>query len=756
MPPATLLPTLHDSAREGNLEGVQALLRTGVDVNLVDNKYGKTPLCWATEYGQWEVAKLLLNRGADFNLADSIGRKPLLCAARHGYKSIAQLLLDRGDTVTSKDKNGRNALSLAAKEGYTDVVRLLISFGDDVNSNDIVNQTPLSLATKNGHLEIVLLLLDKGADPNSMESSNNRSPLLFAAMTGYVDIVRLLVARNAKIDSKDSDGRTPLSWAAANGDDEMVQFLLAKGADVNSKDNYNRTPLSHASEFGHTAAAKTLLKENGVEYDVQDTYYDQTPLSWAAEGGYDEIVGMLLDKEVEVDSQDRAGHTPLLWAIRNSHDAVVELLLKKDVDVIMKNEDDWSPLSWAAHLGDEPLTRRLLSKAVELNSKIGTAIAEAIESTLWRANGSLLDAKNSLEQAKRDPSLSNDPFFGSSETEIKNAQEELARAKANLEAKHATVLKHEAVVNLIIERDEYLNIKDYKERTLLSWAAENGHDDILELLLSRELNPDSTDQLYRTPISWAAREGHESTLIILIDRNVNPDWRDGAGRTPLSLAAEKGHQDVVKLLLNFDAFLATRAYALPLDVKKKPVGLYTIPQDSSDNLDPDETGYYDFERGVDIDSRDNSGQTPLEFAVKEGHGKVVDLLLDKGANMDTNRADNKSLWQLIDDELNAPETDKLKAANLIDVRILLEKRLEYGLLLTDPIEKIAPVDRKFKATIVYFLTKGEGVRERSTFQRYNIYDLMKGKNLNDLIATRETTCKWLHVPVNNVSLPKDV
>jgi ankyrin repeat protein len=767
-----MLQTIHDCAKDGKLEAVRKLLESkDIDVNVLDKKFGKTPLCWAAQHGQLDVAKLLLDHGADFDLADTIGRTPLLWAARYGHEKILQLLLGRHDSVEHKDKNERSPLLLAAREGYLDVVKLLIKFGDKVDSKDINNQTPVSFAAMNGHFEIVMLLLGMGVNADLKESSHDRSPLSFAAENGYVNVMEWLLAKGCEINSKDLDGQTPLSWAVQKGHHEVVRVLLAEGADANSKDKCERTPLSYASELGHTAAAKMLLKMEGIEYDVQDNYYDQTPLSWAAEGGHDEIVRLLLDKkfvkeEAEADSRDRGGHTPLLWAIRNGHVEVVELLLKKEVDVIAKDEDNWTPLSWAAYLGNKSLTRRLLRRAAELDSKIGTAIAEAIEDALWRANTSLSDTKDDLEQAKEDleqvkenpslkryPSLTKIPVFGLSQKELEKAREEQSKARERLEANRATVLERQAVVNLIIENDEYLNVRDYKERTLLSWAAENGHDDVLKLLLDKELSPNSKDQLNRTPLSWAARGGHESTVNILLDNKVHPDWRDGAGRTPLSLAAEKGHEGVVKLLLNLDSDPATQVIALPVDIKKKPAGLYSVPQSSADDLDLNATANTKFHGGVDCDSGDNSGQTPLLFAAKEGYGKVVRLLLDKGANIAIKTADNRSLWQLIEDELQSPGMDESKATNLQDVQMLLESREADGQLLTAPVEETASVDSKFNASIVHFTVLGE--RKRGMlYRRCRVLDLLKGNMTDEKAAGKQTACKWLHVPANNVSFHK--
>ena len=56
--------------------------------------------------------------------------------------------------------------------------------------------------------------------------------------------------------------------------------------------------------------------------------YGSTPLSWAAEKGYEAVVKLLLDKGADVDSKDKDGRTQLFLAMANGHEAVVKLLVK--------------------------------------------------------------------------------------------------------------------------------------------------------------------------------------------------------------------------------------------------------------------------------------------------------------------------------------------------------------------------------------------------------------------------------------------
>ncbi|KAK3299914.1 ankyrin repeat-containing domain protein [Chaetomium fimeti] len=64
----------------------------------------------------------------------------------------------------------------------------------------------------------------------------------------------------------------------------MIKALLEGGAEVDSKDSSGRTPLSLAAEHGYEAVAKLLL-ENGAEIDLKDAQ-GYAPIDWAAKGGH--------------------------------------------------------------------------------------------------------------------------------------------------------------------------------------------------------------------------------------------------------------------------------------------------------------------------------------------------------------------------------------------------------------------------------------------------------------------------------------
>ncbi len=75
---------------------------------------GQTALAFAAYQGFPEIAKLLLDRGADPDVRDDDGRTPLMQAASNGHAEVAELLLDRRARIDAQNGEGATALALAA------------------------------------------------------------------------------------------------------------------------------------------------------------------------------------------------------------------------------------------------------------------------------------------------------------------------------------------------------------------------------------------------------------------------------------------------------------------------------------------------------------------------------------------------------------------------------------------------------------------------------------------------------------------
>src|SRR5262245_48340516 len=123
------------AAVDGDISGIDELLRAGANVNCtIDvNGVASSPLIRAARGGQLDAVRLLLDRGADPNLALLDG-SALILAAAEGHVDIVSLLLDRGASIDQTATFGDNALHRASANGRLEVVKLLVARGADVNA----------------------------------------------------------------------------------------------------------------------------------------------------------------------------------------------------------------------------------------------------------------------------------------------------------------------------------------------------------------------------------------------------------------------------------------------------------------------------------------------------------------------------------------------------------------------------------------------------------------------------------------------
>ena len=120
---------IHSAVWNGDLEGVQAELDNGVDVDEKDDLWGRTPLHIAAEEGHKEIAELLIAEGADVNAKSEADATPLHYAASWGGKEIVELLIAAGADVNAKNDNGNTPLDWAILRKHTETADLLRKHG---------------------------------------------------------------------------------------------------------------------------------------------------------------------------------------------------------------------------------------------------------------------------------------------------------------------------------------------------------------------------------------------------------------------------------------------------------------------------------------------------------------------------------------------------------------------------------------------------------------------------------------------------
>jgi len=115
--------SIHQAAKDGNIEAVKQHLADGTDVN-AKNDRGRTPLHDAAEEGQKEIAEI----GADVNAKNNLGGTSLHEAAASGHKEIVEVLVTNGADVNA-NIGGWTPLHLAVDGGHTETAALLRKHG---------------------------------------------------------------------------------------------------------------------------------------------------------------------------------------------------------------------------------------------------------------------------------------------------------------------------------------------------------------------------------------------------------------------------------------------------------------------------------------------------------------------------------------------------------------------------------------------------------------------------------------------------
>ena len=105
-PPTAKAPdiSIHDAAREGNIEAVKQHIAAGTDVNVKDDALEWTPLFMAAAWGHKEVVELFIADGADVNATDDGGKTPLDGAIQWDRTESADLLRKHGGKTSEELK----------------------------------------------------------------------------------------------------------------------------------------------------------------------------------------------------------------------------------------------------------------------------------------------------------------------------------------------------------------------------------------------------------------------------------------------------------------------------------------------------------------------------------------------------------------------------------------------------------------------------------------------------------------------------
>ena len=244
------------AARENCRACVEVLLAKGADIDLPDPD-GVSPLHLAVMNANWDLAKQLIDAGANVNQWDIFGEAPLFTAVGGRSRTdggrasidppnattgieVVRLLLERGANPNMQlffrpanvrgatNTRGSTPLIRAANGNDLEVVKLLLEHGADATVYMADRQTPIHAvlagrANEKDALELIKILHEAGTDVNvvalvnHIEEVRGGSALHYAVRKRYKEVVRALASYGIDMNLKDQDGLTALDYTQSRG-----------------------------------------------------------------------------------------------------------------------------------------------------------------------------------------------------------------------------------------------------------------------------------------------------------------------------------------------------------------------------------------------------------------------------------------------------------------------------------------------------------------------------------------------------------
>ncbi len=152
--------TIHEACAAGLTEQVQFMVDQKPDVINELSSHGFYPLGIASHFGKEDIVRILLRNGANPNSSSQNGYQvfPIHSALSNGQNNIAKMLIEAGAEVNVLQSSRISPLHLAAQQGNIDMIIVLLEHGANIAIRNDFGQTASDMAAEKGFPEIAEIL----------------------------------------------------------------------------------------------------------------------------------------------------------------------------------------------------------------------------------------------------------------------------------------------------------------------------------------------------------------------------------------------------------------------------------------------------------------------------------------------------------------------------------------------------------------------------------------------------------------------
>lgn len=319
---------------------------------------GLTPLMYAARGNCRECVELLLKNKADVNLPDPSDVPPLTIAMMNSNWDIAKRLIEAGADVNQWDINGNSPLAVAIG-----------------NMQSLGNRNPLDQDRPNKAtgLDLVKMLLERGANPNQqlyhgtggLSADRGMTPFLVACSTGNIELVKLLLDHGANPKLATSDGRGPIIMAISarggRGGGGFGPPRAAAAPAAPAATGAGERPAGGAPRMNPQVQLIELLAKAGADVNLVGKVHllartrGGSALHYAVRAdGNRQVIQKLLDLGLDVNTKDEDGLTALDYAMGRGYvpflampeapdKPLADFLRSKGATVELAKTPDWPP-----------------------------------------------------------------------------------------------------------------------------------------------------------------------------------------------------------------------------------------------------------------------------------------------------------------------------------------------------------------------------------------------------------------------------